>query len=282
MNKLNAIEEQAKKEVILKEYKGADRVILAQDKHAEILETKKFTPAFRAMTELPSLNECVEGFRKGQLVVLSGPPKQGKSSICQTFTKHFTAQGQKCLWLEYELTYDEFLQKFPMPNLDFYIPNYMETGNLEWVENRIIESIQKFNTEIVFIDHLDFLRDPDVLRGISLNLASYIGGIVQKVKRMAVENNVVIFLMSHIRKNEWTTNKLPSSEELRDSGQTAQLADIVMMIIRQRAGRDSNEIYDSNKAILGVVENRANGKTRKIPVQLINGEFKEVTENYGF
>ena len=166
-----------------------------------------------------------------------------------------------------------------MENLDFYIPNYMETGNLEWIEDKIIESIQKYGTDIVFIDHLDFLRDPAVLKGISLNLASYIGGIVQKIKRIAVEQNVVIFLMSHIRKNEWTTNKLPSSEELRDTGQTAQLADIVMMIIRKRAARDADEVYDGTNAILGVMENRHNGKTKKIPIQFIGGEFKEIDLN---
>lgn len=259
----------------LKIYEGEDRVILAEDKKNEIAEDAKKKPSFVAHTTISMLDECVDGFRKGQLIVLSGPPKHGKSSFCQTLTKHFTDDKIKCIWFSYELGYEELFDKFPMPNLDFYVPNYMESGNLDWIELRIIESKEKFGAEVVFIDHLDFLKDPKdyKMENISQNMSSYVGGIVRRVKSMARKHNVVIFLMCHIRKNQWTSKDLPASEELRDSGQIAQLADIVMMIMRKRAGRESEEIYDSNKATLGVVENRHNGKTKKIPLVLVGNEF---------
>jgi len=275
MNELELAKKRIDREVRLEKYQGADRVILAQDKWEQIQEERKFKPKFIANTGITSLDSCVEGFRKGQLIVLSGPPKQGKSGVCQTFTKNFVSEGKKCTWFSYELSYEELFDKFPMDKLDFYVPNYMESGNLEWVEDRIIESKEKFGTEIVFIDHLDFLRDPEILKGVNLNTASYIGGIVQKVKRIAVENEMLIFLMSHIRKNKWTTNELPSSEELRDSGQIAQLADIVLMVIRKRADKSSEEVYVGTEAILGVMENRHNGKTKKIEIFLDGKEFRE-------
>ncbi len=270
-NELIKIEEKIKKEVLLKTYKGLDRIILAKDKWEEIQEEKKNIPQFRAKTGILDLDNCTEGFRKGQLVVLSGPPKNGKTAINIFFTKSFIKQNINCLWLQYELSYDEFLNKFEEDEKipDFYIPNYMDSGNLEWIENKIVEAKAKFNTEIVFIDHLDFLRDPNVLKGISLNLSAYVGGIMQKIKRMAVEHNVVIFLMSHITKNKWTNNKLPSAEDLRDSGQIAQLADMVLMIMRKRSGG----IYEGNSVELGIIENRFNGKTKKIPLIFQNGEF---------
>lgn len=279
MNDLQLIEQKARLKESLKTYKGEDRVIVAKDKLANIKQEALFRPPFKAVTGIPLLDECLDGFRLGQLIVISGPPKQGKSYLCQHFTMKFVDQGHQCLWLEYELGYEEFFERFPQhyqEKFDFLIPNYMQSGNLEWVEHRIIEAKEKNpNLKAVFIDHLDFLRDPDILKGVSYNLASYIGGIVQKVKRIAVENEVVIFLMSHIRKNQWTTNDLPSSEELRDTGQTAQLADIVMMIIRKRMPKSSNEIYDTNKAIVGVIENRLNGKTKKASVQLKDGFYVE-------
>lgn len=275
MNELDLAKKRIDREVRLEKYQGADRVVLAQSKWEQLQEERKFKPKFIANTGIASLDSCVEGFRKGQLVVLSGPPKQGKSGVCQTFTKNFISEGKKCMWLSYELSYEELFDKFPLEKLDFYIPNYMESGNLEWVEDRIVESKEKYGTEIVFIDHLDFLRDPDILKGINLNTASYIGGIVQKIKRMAVENEMLIFLMSHIRKNKWTTNDLPSSEELRDSGQIAQLADIVLMVIRKRADKNSEDIYIGTEAVLGVMENRHNGKTKKIEIYLDGKEFKE-------
>jgi|SRR3990167_815651 len=276
------LEKSIEREIKLKNYLGADRIVLAEDKKIELEEKRLHIPPFRATTGLDKLDACIEGFRRGQLIVISGPPKQGKSSLGQTFTESFVRQGHQCVWFSYELSYEELFDKFPMDKLDFYVPNYMESGNLKWVEDRIIEAKQKHNISIVFIDHLDFLRDPDVLRGISLNLSAYIGGIVQKVKRIAVEQNVVIFLMTHIRKNKWTTNDLPSSEELRDSGQIAQLADIVLMLIRKRAQRNSEDIYELNHALLGVMENRHNGRTKKIEIDLVDKKFQEYYETgYG-
>ena len=278
MNEIQKTEERVKREVRLKDYKGQDRVVLASEKWKEIEEERAFTPAFKATTGIQTLDDCVDGFRKGQLVVVSGPPKNGKTAFCQTLTKSFTAQGKKCLWFSYELGYEELFEKFPMDNLDFYVPNYMESGNVEWIEEKIIESKLKHGTEIVFIDHLDFMRDTAILKGVSLNLSAYVGSIVQKIKRIAVEQSVIIFLMSHIRKNNWTNNELPTSEELRDSGQIAQLADIVLMMVRARIDKrvsDPENVYLENLAILGVMENRHNGKTKRMYLAFNDKMFKE-------
>lgn len=275
MSELKLIEKRLEREELLSTYEGQDRVILAQDKWEEIKEQSKNRPAFSAKTEIPMLDECVDGFRKGQLVVVSGPPKHGKSSFCQTLTKRFDQQGHKIVWFSYELGYEELFEKFPMENLSFYVPNYMENGNVKWIEDRVIEAKQKYGTEIVFIDHLDFLRDPDALKGIGLNLSAYVGSIVQKIKSLAVQQNILIFLMSHIRKNNWAGKELPSVEELRDSGQVAQLADIVLMIMRKISKTGELDIYDGNNGMLGVMANRHNGKTKKIPIVFNKGEFSE-------
>lgn len=267
------IEKQIARDKQLFEYSGIDRVILAEDKKAEIAEERKNRAPFRAMMGIKGLDDCADGFRLGQLIVISGPPKNGKTQWCQTLTKRFTQQEHRCLWFSYELGYEELFEKFPMDTLDFYVPNYMKDGNLKWVEERIVESKKKHDTRIVFIDHLDFLKDDEILRGVDRNLASYVGSIVKRLKRIAVEQNLLIFLMSHIRKNKWTTNDLPSSEELRDTGQTAQLADMVMMVIRKRAERGGEEIYDRNLGVIGVIENRHNGKTKKVDVEFKNGEY---------
>lgn len=276
MNDLQKIEERVKREVALKNYKGEDRIVLAQTKWEEIKEELGNKPAFTVSMGLPKIDDCLKTLGLGRLVVLSGPPKNGKTQLCQTFTKRFTEQGKKILWFSYEVGYEELFGKFPMENLDFYVPNYMETGDVDWIEDKIIESKQKYGTNIVFIDHLDFLRDPNALKGIGLNLSAYVGGIVQKIKRISVEQNMLIFLMSHIRKNNWTSNKLPAAEELRDSGQIAQLADVVMMIVRKR-NKSSNpeEIYLGNEALVGVIENRLNGKTKIAQVEFKDGEFSE-------
>ena len=275
MNDIDKIDQRILKEQKLKDYDGMDKVVHAEEKRLDLEELRKNRPAFSAQTGIPMLDECLDGMRKGQLVVVSGPPKHGKTSLCQTFTKRFIEQGHQCLWFSYEMGYEELFEKFPMQNLDFYLPSYLETGNVDWIEDKIIESKQKYNTEIVFIDHLDFLRDTNILKGINLNLSTYVGGIVQKIKRIAVEQNVIIFLMSHIKKENWAGKELPGAELVRDSGQIVQLADILLMVMRRIAKRDAIDIYDGNEAMVGVMANRHNGKTKKIPLILVDGEFKE-------
>lgn len=276
-NELKLIEEQIKKEVELKGYDGFDRVVSADEKWTEVREEQASRPPFRALSGIKTLDDTIGGFRKGRLIVLSGPPKNGKSACCMTISKNFTQQGIKSLWLEYELMYDEFFDSYPgtKEGLQFFTPNYMYSGNLEWVENRIIEAKKKFGIEAVFIDHLDFLRDPKDLRKVEQNMSSYVGGIVQKLKSIAVQQELIMFLMAHLRKTNWTSNELPKTEEIRDSGQIPQLADIVMMMMRQRADRTSDEIYHENFATLGVMENRQTGKTKKINLQLRDKEFFE-------
>src|SRR3990167_10948743 len=78
MNELTYIDKKIKKEVELENCQGKDRIVLAEEKKAEILLERANRPPFMAKTGIPGLDECVDGFRKGQLVIVSGPPKHGK------------------------------------------------------------------------------------------------------------------------------------------------------------------------------------------------------------
>jgi hypothetical protein len=75
--------------------------------------------------------------------------------------------------------------------------------------------------------------------------------------------------MCHITKSGWTSNRLPNSDQVRDTGQITQLADMVLMIIRNR----KKGVYYKNFATLGVMENRKTGKTGMINLKLIDELF---------
>ncbi len=275
-NELQEADRLIERSVMLKEYRGPDRLILAADKQKEIIEQQLATPPFRAMTGIYSLDSCTEGFRKGQVVIVSGPPKNGKTELCATFTQNMVLAGHKPIWLPFEGMYEELFNRFGDHLPDFFIPNQMRGGKIDWVENKIIEGKEKYDADVVFIDNLDFLTDPDVSRKAQVNYATYVGGLVQRIKELAVTHNVVIFLMAHIRNEKWTSNELPTSDLLRDSGKITQLADIVLMIIRWRAPKTGSEVYDGNHAMVGIMENRLNGKTKKIHMALVNKLFIEI------
>jgi replicative DNA helicase len=88
-----------------------------------------------------------------------------------------------------------------------------------------MEAFFKYNSRIFFIDHLHFLVDMARVSNPSLE----IGAIVRRIKRFAVENDFIIFLLAHIKKNE---NDDLSYKDLRDSSFIAQDSDTVIMIKR--------------------------------------------------
>lgn len=252
----------------LETYEGEDKVVYGED--AKVLYQQK--AGFEVKTSLPALDEATEGFRIGELVIVSGPTKNGKTSFCQTLSVNF-AKTVHSLWFPFEGGHKEFFRKYPSDKMDFYIPQKPKDHSVRWVEDRIIEAKLKFDTKVVFIDNLDFLYDNEatISAGIrNSNFATYVGGIVKKIKEIAMEQEVIVFLMVHLAKAKWNKEDLPDSSDIRDSSRIPQLSDFVLMIMREKMGG----VY-TNKSFLKVAENRHNGKTIKIPLNFNNGIFTE-------
>lgn len=264
---------------LLKTYAGPDKVVKVSELWKQIEADRLTRPDFSALTGIQSIDDCLKKLKKGHLIVLSGPPKNGKTSLAMTFTKSFVEQGLKCLWFPFEMGHEDILDNFKdlfNDAFDFYSPQELIDKELDWVRSKIIEAKLKYGVDAVFIDHTDFLRDRKLIsKNLSMNTATYVGAIIQGVKVLALEQNVIIVLLHHLTKANWTTNELPTAEDMRDTGQVAQLADYVLMIIRKRASKGSAEIYIENEAVGGVIENRHGGLTKKFLLNMENGFFLE-------
>lgn len=254
-------------EEILATYEGNDRVMPVSELWKKIKEERKNKPQFQIKTNLEGFDECMGRLRRGHLVVLSGPPKNGKTALALTFTKTFVEQGLKCLWFPFEMGHEDVLENFDglfNENFDFYSPAELVDKEMEWVEQRVHEAKKKYGLDVVFIDHTDFLRDRKIItKNVNMNLSFYMGAIIQGVKSLALKENIIIFLLHHLTKTKWSTNELPTAENMSETRQIAQLPDFILMIIRKRADKKSKEIYVGNEAIAGVIENRHGGKTKK-------------------
>lgn len=263
----------------MKDYNGPDKVVKVSELWKKIEADRLTRPDFSAPTGIQTIDECLKKLKRGHLVVLSGPPKNGKTSLAMTFTKSFVEQGLKCLWFPFEMGHEDILESFKglfSDTFEFYSPEELIDKELEWVRNRIIEAKAKYGVDAVFIDHTDFLRDRRLIsKQVSMNTATYVGAIIQGVKVLALEQNVIIVLLHHLTKANWSTNELPTAEDMRDTGQVAQLADYVLMIIRRRASKGSEQIYIENEAVGGVIENRHGGLTKKFMLNLVDGFFVE-------
>lgn len=242
-------------------YDGEDRVVSAREIHLSLEE--RTTSVFAVKSLIPSLDDAVERFEAGELAVVSGPTKNGKSLFCQSLTVNFARQGQPSLWFSYELTPKGFLGAFPAVP-DLYMPMKLRDHDLKWMEDRIEESFQKYHTRIVFIDHLHFCVDMARTRMPSIE----IGQVIRRLKGIAVAKEMVIFLLCHTTKGKHEGTL--SYESIRDSSFVSQESDTVFMIQRKP---DMGE----NQARLRVEFHRRTGvMDRIVDLVKVGGLLQEV------
>ena len=254
-----------------KQYRGDDEVISSKDMEEWIKENKK-NVKFEVKSKISGLDKIIEGFQEGNLVIVSAPTKQGKTTFCRTLTKNFLDQNVKSLWLSYEEGAEELLEKFGNEIPLFYLPRIAKKNTLEWIEEKVIESIAKFNTKVLFIDHLHYIVDLEAM-GKGINTSLYIGSILRNLKRIALKYGIIIVLVSHISKT--TIDKPPDLNDLRDSSFIAQESNFVIFLWRQRDKSQEMPVY-LNDVLLSVQANRRNGKTGLVKLKYIDGLMFEL------
>lgn len=180
----------------LSEYAGADEIVTSQQIRHEIGQRKdeifsvRFKPQF-----FPSLVTAVHGFQEGELIIISGPPKAGKTLLAQSLTYAFSQNNIDSLWFSYEVPTRQFIDSFPQDLFPkFFLPREIHANRIDWFEERSLEAWQKYRNRVVFIDHLHFLFDMAKVRNASLE----IGGYVRRIKRFAILHGLIVFLVWHL------------------------------------------------------------------------------------
>jgi twinkle protein len=252
-------------------YLGEDRV---ERISSEIERLKDRVQRHSFESGITSLDKLIGGFKSGQLVVVSAPTGQGKTSFCQTLTSNITKSGEKCLWFTYEVPITEFAEKFGDDIPEFYVPRKLKESSLDWICVRILEGISKYGTNVIFIDHLHFLIDMEMISRTSTSLS--IGSMVRKLKKFALDYGLTIFLIAHMKKIKFEENENPDIDDIRDSSFISQEADTVLMMKRHRKKMNGDYIFD-NQAKLLVVKNRDNGKLGVVNlIYDANNKFVEI------
>jgi replicative DNA helicase len=222
------------------------------------------------------------GFKEGDLVVISGISGQGKTSLAQTMTYHLCKKAVPCLWFSYEVGLEHLNAKFLKMGIeDFYqayAPKKNTTGKLEWVKGKIREGWIKFATKVIFIDHIDFLTPTDIKTSDNETIA--LKKIATELKSLAIELNVVIVVMAHLKK--LPEGKEPDMQDIGYSAGIFQLADYVLIIYREKEKKgkfETNDTYSNNSKIK-IVKNRQTGQLKFLKVNYVNERFIETTEYY--
>jgi replicative DNA helicase len=138
---------------------------------------------------------------------------------------------------------------------------------MDWLESKIVEAIAKYNTRIVFIDHLDFVVSFKA-ENHHLNIAQ----AMRDLKGLAKKWNIVIFLVAHLTKAKMDTQ--PTIEDLRGSASIGQEADTVILLWRETKREDGQVVITDNVNV-SVQANRRTGRTGNVKMCFADGKFTE-------
>lgn len=252
---------------LAREYDGDDRVISSE----ELLEEIKHQPLKEKFySGFTSLDSKMDGFTTGESIFFTGITKHGKTSMCMELSVRFAEQNP--LWLSFEEKPIDLIRKFQEKTgtyPKFFTPRQNEITNLEWVEKKIVEAKAKFNSKVVFIDHIGFVSDAE--RGKDDTEASRLERISRAVHSLAVKWDVLIFLLGHLTKVSVSQN--PDIENIKGSSAMAQEADLTMIVWR-RTQRVMGKIEIGNETNLSLQANRR-GQTGNVEFVYESGRFLE-------
>lgn len=239
---------------VLRSYEGPDRVVTSE----EIARLLKQRPEeTKYYSRFKGVNDILDGFREGQVVVIAAPTKMGKTTFAIELTKDLAEHNP--LWFPFEETADELVRKFLERGTEpphFVTPVVLKKRGMDWIEERIVESVVKYDTKIVFIDHLHF-----IVSFTSDRVDQEIGKTMRELKRIAKQLNIVIVLIAHLKKVR--VDQSPSLEDLRDSSFVAQEADTVILLWRQTHMVEG--VWETtNNLIVSVQANRRTGRTGNV------------------
>lgn len=246
-------------------YQGEDKVISFEEIKERIKHQKD---EYIVETGWKGLDGLIQGFRPQQLVVISALTKSGKTSFLMDLTGRLAEYHP--LWLPFEESAEELIRKYLERGQEpphGFSPENMKGNTIEWIETKIIESIAKYNSRIVFIDQLDFI----VPMG-SDNHSLRVGQAMRDLKGIAKKWGVVIFLVCHLVKTKMDTQ--PTLEDLKGSSSIGQEADTVILLWRESKRKDGQMVITNNVNV-SVQANRRTGKTGNIKMVYDNGKFLE-------
>lgn len=217
------------------------------------------------------------GVSGGNLVIITGLSGHGKTSYAMNLCVNLSDRLCSSLFFSYEVNIDDLYSKFKEMNIDeeslkIYSPKKNTSGSTEWLEKKIKEGIEKFNTKFIFIDHIDYIFPKKIS-----NADAYrhvVGQTVRELKTLAIELDVVIFLMAHVRKVG--IGKNIEMQDLQESGDLYKQADLIFAVARnievQKVGGVRTEFFGEFSNIR-ILKNRKTGQQAMLEFKMVNNRI---------
>ncbi|HEX5464415.1 MAG TPA: DnaB-like helicase C-terminal domain-containing protein [Burkholderiales bacterium] len=223
---------------------------------------------------LPALDYAVGGLHGPRLVILAGRPSTGKTALAHQVSMLAARRGLPVGKIELEMSAEEIAHRsmawaYQVNVTDIAhgaesarasILNGATQHNIRdypiWVDeraytlaeicSRITEWHRKHAVQLVVVDHLQLVssrRD---------NRAQELGEVTRGLKLLAKRLNTPVLLLSQLNRASLKDNRKPQLQDLRDSGEIEQDADIVIAL---HGELDAD--HEGNRAVeIGLLKNR--------------------------
>ncbi|MBK7958758.1 MAG: DnaB-like helicase C-terminal domain-containing protein [Bacteroidetes bacterium] len=225
---------------------------------------------------LDSFDKQFGGFLLGEMIIFGGRPAMGKSNLLVWIATKM-AKNNPVLFFTYDSSKESLTNSFVAAitgvNLDKLYHRELDTLEFAQVVKSLNSElpiyiseechdsisafrqycenmVQKHGIKVVFVDHIQKMHSNRYGR----NRESEMSYIVQELKRMAIELNIVLILSSQLSRNveNRAGSKKPMLSDLRESGAIEQYANKVIFLYR--AGYYGIEVDEYNESVKDILE----------------------------
>lgn len=167
------------------------------------------------------IDGCIDGgFREGDFTVITGIPGEGKTTLCRMFTLNLAKEKIPSLWFSYEMTlrelWDSFEKMGAEKDMVGFAPQELN-DDLDWVFRHIDKAIKEQDVKAIFIDTLgDIVKSEKSQKDLN-NYANYLAQICKDLRRYAIKNNLMIFVIAHAVKNTRSKSNETDNADIANS-----------------------------------------------------------------
>lgn len=258
---------------VAKDYSGEYELISSDEIKTELDKRPKKQ---MHMMGVPALDDLLGGLREQMLVSLAAHSGHGKTAMGMFLTEKYKDLNPILIGLEQSA--EELIEQ--RTENGQFIPHFYTNKTYaarvrpDWIEQRIIEGIAKFNSRLIVIDHLGYVdcdkrydRDPEPLR---------IERKMQDLKNIAKRWNVIILVLVHIVQLDESIP--PSLVSLKGSSAIRQESDKVILLWRRNKMKGKVRMY-KNETLFSLQKNRWSGKNGNIGLFFDPGTGEYIVDN---
>lgn len=260
-----------------------DGVQLMRDLWADV-ERAASNPGISGIsTGMASLDEKTDGLQKGDMIIVAGPPSMGKTAFAVNLVQNSLMA----------ITLPVVVFSMEMPALDISRRMLSTQANVQYTRIKR-GTVEQFEIEKMLVGarHLQnpLLKicaasalTPAKMRAVLKRIAREYGGIAmamvdyvqlmdankskpsrqeevasisRDLKRMAMEFKMPFLVLSQLTKDVEKFKRKPNNGDLRETGQLAQDADLIMFVHRQEKYDDEPKAENMGKAEIIVSKSR--------------------------